>query len=62
MSTLDRSGADLGEYPEFELSYLFDDADDPTEVTLFPGDCDEHLPTRWLSVDTAHAVPLDDAV
>lgn len=48
----------LDELPEFELTYRFDDEEDPQEVTLFL-EGDEELATRWLTVDRGHAVPLE---
>lgn len=59
MSTVDTDEGDR--FPEFELNYLFDDADNPTEVTVFPGNEDEKLSERWISVDVTHAVALEDS-
>lgn len=50
----------LGDLPEFELSYLYDDTDDPTEVTVFPGEDESELPTQWLSMDIGHAVAIEN--
>src|SRR6056297_2081049 len=36
-----------------------DDADNPTELTVF-SDQDDELPTHWISVDIEHAVALDE--
>lgn len=47
------------ELPEFELSYLFDDKEDPAEVTVFGGDGEAVL-TNWITIDEGHAVPLDE--
>lgn len=47
------------ELPEFELSYLYDDEENPTEVTVFGGDEKEVL-TNWITIDESHAVPLDE--
>jgi hypothetical protein len=49
----------LEELPEFELEYLFDDDDAPTEVTVFADD-PETLSTRWITVDRDYAVPLEE--
>lgn len=60
MSTLDARVDDLDAHPDFELNYLVDDSDDPTEVTVFPGGNDGHLSTRWISIDVTHAVSLEE--
>jgi hypothetical protein len=49
----------LEELPQFDLEYLFDDDDDPTEVTVFSDD-PESLSTQWITVDRQHAVPLEE--
>lgn len=51
------TGADR--LPEFNLDYLFDDSDDPTEVTVFPADERRDLSTNWITIDVESAVPLD---
>lgn len=64
MSVTERHGDEgiaLEEFPEFELSYLLDDSDDPREVTLFPGEGTDDLATEWLSADVDTAVPIEDA-
>lgn len=45
--------------PSFELTYAFDDSDEPTEVTVFPADRDD-VTTTWISIDFDHAVDLRD--
>lgn len=50
---------DLDELPGFDLSYLFDNADDPTEVTVFPASNDQDISTNWITVDLGTAVPLE---
>lgn len=60
MSTIDTAEG-LDNHPEFELSFLYDDADDPTEVTVFPGDDETELSTQWISMDITHTVPIEDA-
>lgn len=62
MSTTDvrnSSPGDLYELPQFELDYLLDNLDEPTEVMVVPerGDQDK---TRWITMDLDHAVALDD--
>ena len=49
----------LGELPDFELSYLFDSEDEPTEVTVFPESDDFDISTNWITVGIDGAVPLD---
>lgn len=60
-ATRDRYGATLGsdELPVFELDYLFDDRDRPTEVTVFPAEDTFDISTNWITIDIDHAVPLD---
>lgn len=53
------SAIDLEELPRFELSYLFDREDEPTEVTVFPESNDFDISTNWISVAVDAAVPLD---
>ncbi|WP_372912143.1 hypothetical protein [Salinigranum sp.] len=49
----------LEELPQFDLEYLFDDDDCPTEVTVFADD-PESLSTRWITIDREFAVPLEE--
>ena len=53
------SEIDLEELPSFELSYLFDKEDEPTEVTVFPESNDFDISTNWITVAIDGAVPLD---
>lgn len=53
-----QSGDLLASYPEFGLSCLYDDEDDPAEVTVFPGE--ERSTTEWLTADVDSAVALED--
>lgn len=46
--------------PRFELSYLFDDRDKPTEVTVFPESNEYDISTNWITIDVSSAVPLDN--
>lgn len=50
---------EVDEPPDFELSHRFDDPDDPSEVTVF-SDSDEGSTTRWLSIGTGYALPLEE--
>ena len=52
------AGELLASYPEFGLSCLYDDDDDPSEVTLFPGT--EMSTTEWVTADLDSAVSLDE--
>jgi len=45
--------------PQFRLECLFDDVDDPSQVTVFPTTTDRAA-TEWLTVDLGTAVPLDE--
>ncbi|MFB6094455.1 MAG: hypothetical protein ABEJ77_05905 [Halanaeroarchaeum sp.] len=58
--TDDDPGAELDELPEFELCFLFDDQESPDEVTVFEPGADERSATRWLTIDSDHAVSLAD--
>jgi hypothetical protein len=58
-SNQSQSTTHLEELPQFALEYLFDDDDDPTEVTIFADD-PEALSTQWITIDRAHAVPLEE--
>lgn len=51
---------DLRALPRFDLSYLFDTEDDPTEVTVFPATDDFDISTNWITVDVDGAIPLDE--
>lgn len=48
------------EPPEFELEYLYDDPDDPTEVTVFLDAEEADLSTHWITVDRSSAVPIEE--
>lgn len=52
-------GSALHELPDYELEYLFDDDEEPTEVTVFVDNATD-LSTNWITVDADHAVPLED--
>lgn len=49
----------LGDFPEFDLCYLFDDEESPSEVTVFSTETDANA-TIWITIDAAHAVPLEE--
>ncbi|NIQ59519.1 MAG: hypothetical protein GWN85_40480 [Gemmatimonadetes bacterium] len=51
--------APLGRLPEFDLAFLYDDDDDPAEVTVFPARLGDDLATNWITCDVASAVPLE---
>ena len=51
---------ELEELPRFDLSYLFDDQDEPTEVTVFPESNAYDISTNWITVTVESAVPLDE--
>lgn len=51
--------------PAFDLTILYDDPEDPSEVTLVPGDSDSdsdpaRFLTEWITADTETAVPLSE--
>ncbi|MDY6817811.1 MAG: hypothetical protein SVG88_04040 [Halobacteriales archaeon] len=46
--------------PEFELEYLYDDPDDPAEVTIFLDADEADLSTHWITIDRSSAVPIED--
>lgn len=53
-------GNRIGQYPEFELAYLFDVVDNPREVTIFNAGWNADLSTEWLTADVGTAVPLEE--
>lgn len=53
------ASVDLEELPAFGLSYLFDNADEPSEVTVFPASNSHDISTNWITVDLGTAVPLE---
>lgn len=57
---IDTDGTRLQCPPSFELTFEYDDQENPTTVTVSPNRTDQ-LATTWLSVDVDHAVALDDA-
>jgi hypothetical protein len=53
------SRSELEERPTFELECLYDDAVDPTELTIFAPE-EEKLTTEWVTADRSAAVPLEE--
>ena len=51
---------DVGEAPE--LLHSFDNPDRPTELTIYDDTEDSFLSCRWITVDIAHAIVLDEMV
>jgi len=49
----------LEDAPEFDLECLFDDAEHPTEVTVFSPDPDR-TPTEWLTAERASTISIDE--
>jgi hypothetical protein len=64
MSVVDRSETDVevefDQLPEFELECMYDDWDEPSEVTIFSTDEADSLYTAWLTTDRSNAVSLED--
>jgi len=64
MSVVDRSEqaaeVPFDQLPSFELECMYDDWDDPSEVTIFSTDEDDSLYTAWLTIDRDTAVSLTD--
>lgn len=55
----DASRTARDEFPRFELSYLYDSEDQPTEVTIYPESNEYDISTNWLTVDLDAAIPID---
>lgn len=53
------SERELDSPPEFELECLFDDMDDPSELTVFTARGNATA-TEWITIDRTDAVALDD--
>ena len=64
MSVVDREvqgeNVPFEQLPEFERECMFDDWDEPTEVTVFSTDEADSLYTAWLTIDRDHAVSLSE--
>lgn len=52
------STTELEAPPEYELDCLYDDCDDPSELTIF-SPTSRKLSTEWVTADASSAVPLD---
>lgn len=57
------SSSDLHEsldtLPTFDLTFRYDDATNPAELTVFPAAETDGQTTAWLTIDVEHAVPLE---
>jgi hypothetical protein len=49
----------LNEKPEFELECLYDDMDNPQEVTVFTPNGNETA-SEWITVDCDSAIPIPE--
>ena len=58
-TTTPSSDTDLDEAPEFELDCLYDDPENPSELTIFPSDLQQSV-TEWVTADRSAAVSLDE--
>lgn len=54
-----RANADVGGTLGFDLACLFDDPDDPSEVTIFDP-AEETTTTRWITADRETAVMVTE--
>ncbi|MFU1781007.1 hypothetical protein ACM16X_06485 [Haloarcula japonica] len=52
------SDTDLNETPEFELDCLYDDPENPSELTIFPSDRQQSV-TEWVTADRSATVSLE---
>jgi hypothetical protein len=50
---------ELDDLPSYELSYLFDDEDEPTEVTVFPASDEFDISTNWITAGVQSTIPND---
>jgi hypothetical protein len=53
------TAAELDTAPDFDLEYLFDDPQNPSEVTITTTDTEQSV-TQWVTVDRSTAVPLEE--
>ena len=53
------STARVRETLDVDLEWLFDDPDDPSEVTVFTPR-GERTATEWITVDADTAIPVDE--
>jgi len=54
----DEERRQLDEPPEFDLEFVLDEQDRPTEVTVF--DPDGHFATSWLTAEKAIVLDLEE--
>lgn len=59
MSVAERRG-DADALPAFDRGWLYDDPEDPDEVTVFSTAEGDDLTTHWITADADYAVPLDE--
>lgn len=52
------SDTELDETPEFELDCLYDDPENPSELTIFASDIQQSV-TEWVTADRSATVSLD---
>ncbi|MHC3438739.1 DUF7511 domain-containing protein [Natrialbaceae archaeon A-gly3] len=52
----------LETYPQFALSCLYDDEDDPAEVTIVDETATDRLESAWVTIDHDAVVSLDRAL
>lgn len=45
--------------PRFELEYLVDDIEYPSQVMVVPSGAGGRSETEWITADIRHAVPLE---
>lgn len=45
--------------PTFDLTFRYDDVENPAELTVFPAAEQEDGTTTWLTIDLEHAVSLE---
>lgn len=59
MSTPDNLSCreNLTNVPEFDIKYLYDDSENPSEVTVFTPEATATA-TEWITMDRAHTVPF----
>lgn len=48
-----------GSLPTFDLTFRYDDVQNPAELTVFPAGERDDGTTAWLTIDVEHAVPLE---
>ncbi|MFB6130690.1 MAG: hypothetical protein ABEJ28_07720 [Salinigranum sp.] len=55
----EEADASLAGFPSFDLAFLFDEDEHPSEVTVYVDDA-KKLATNWMTVDIEHAVSLEE--